>query len=108
MFHSRSIHPENSENRSFYSNPELDAILDRARPEVDRETRLALYAEANAILAADAPWAFLYYPIDMFAWQPYVKGFVPHPVWLNEYRNIWLDLPKERVSQAVYAEETAP
>jgi peptide/nickel transport system substrate-binding protein len=104
LFHSRSIHPENSENRSFYRNPKLDEILDRARPEVDREKRLALYAEANAILADDAPWAFLYYPVDMFAWQPYVKGFRPHPVWLNEYRNIWLDLPRRRVSQEIYSE----
>ncbi|MBT8470376.1 MAG: ABC transporter substrate-binding protein, partial [Deltaproteobacteria bacterium] len=54
LFHSRSIHPVNSENRSFYRNPKLDAILDSARAEVDREKRLALYAEANAILADDA------------------------------------------------------
>ena len=105
LFHSRSIHPENSENRSFYRNPTLDAILDAARPETDREARLALYAKANAILARDAPWAFLYYPVDMFAWQPYVKGFRPHPVWLNEYRHVWLDLPRKRVSQAEYEPE---
>jgi len=108
LFHSRSIHPENSENRSFYRNPALDAILDHARAELNRETRLALYAKANAIIADDAPWVFLYYPVDMFAWQPYVKGFRPHPVWLNEYRNIWLDLPKRRVSQSIYEEELAP
>jgi ABC-type transport system substrate-binding protein len=105
LFHSRSIHPQNSENRSFYRNPKLDQILDRARAETDREKRLALYAEANAILAEDAPWAFLFYPVDMFAWQPYVKGFRPHPVWLNEYRHVWLDLPRQRVSQSIYEEE---
>jgi ABC-type transport system substrate-binding protein len=104
LFHSRSIHPQNSENRSFYRNPRLDEILDRARPETDREKRLALYAEANAILADDAPWAFLFYPVDMFAWQPYVKGFRAHPVWLNEYRHVWLDLPRKRVSQSIYGE----
>jgi peptide/nickel transport system substrate-binding protein len=108
LFHSRSIHPENSENRSFYRNPELDALLDRARAEVDRDARLALYAKANAILADDAPWVFLYYPVDMFAWQPYVRGFRPHPVWLNEYRNVWLDLPKRRVSQSIYVEGSRP
>jgi ABC-type transport system substrate-binding protein len=107
LFHSRSIHPENSENRSFYRNPKLDAILDRARAETDRQERLALYAEANFMIAEDAPWAFLYYPVDMFAWQPYVKGFRPHPVWLNEYRHVWLDLPRERVSQSIY-EEASP
>jgi peptide/nickel transport system substrate-binding protein len=108
LFHSRSIHPENSENRSFYRNPRLDAILDRARAEVDRDARLALYAEANAILADEAPWALLYYPVDMFVWQPYVKGFRPHPVWLNEYRNVWLDLPRRRVSQSIYEREQTP
>ncbi|MGB8329928.1 MAG: ABC transporter substrate-binding protein [Polyangiales bacterium] len=108
LFHSRSIHPENSENRSFYRNPELDALLDRARAEVDRKARLALYAKANAIIADDAPWVLLYYPVDMFAWQPYVKGFRPHPVWLNEYRNVWLDLPRRRVSQSIYQEGAAP
>ena len=108
LFHSRSIHPQNSENRSFYRNDALDDILDRARPETDREKRLALYAEANAILAEEAPWAFLFYPVDMFAWQPYVKGFRPHPVWLNEYRHVWLDLPRKRVSQSIYDEEAAP
>ena len=107
LFHSRSIHPQNSENRSFYRNPRLDDILDRARAETNREERLALYAEANAILAEDAPWAFLFYPVDMFAWQPYVKGFRPHPVWLNEYRHVWLDLPRERVSQSIYEKETS-
>ena len=108
LFHSRSIHPQNSENRSFYRNPKLDDILDRARPETNRDKRLALYAEANAILAEDAPWAFLFYPVDMFAWQPYVKGFRPHPVWLNEYRHVWLDLPKRRVSQSIYEQEQGP
>lgn len=108
LFHSRSIHPENSENRSFYRNPELDAILDRARAEVDRDKRLALYARANEIIARDAPWVFLYYPVDMFAWQPYVKGFRPHPVWLNEYRNVWLDRPRERVSQVIYERDAGP
>jgi len=108
LFHSRSIHPENSENRSFYRNPKLDAILDRARAEVDREVRLGLYAQANAILAEDAPWAFLFYPIDMLAWQPYVRGVRAHPVWSSEYRNVWLDLPRVRVNQSIYERETAP
>ncbi|MEM8607355.1 MAG: ABC transporter substrate-binding protein [Myxococcota bacterium] len=108
LFHSRSIHPENSENRAFYRNPKLDKILDRGRAEIDRAKRLELYAEANAILATDAPWVFLFYPVELFVWQPYVKNFRPHPVWLNEYRNVWLDLPRRRVSQDRYAEEATP
>lgn len=107
LFHSRSIHPVNSENRAFYRNPKLDRILDQGRAEIDTARRLELYAEANAILASDAPWAFLFYPVDLFAWQPYVMNFRPHPVWSMEYRNIWLDLPRRRVSQDIYAEDAS-
>lgn len=93
LFHSRSIHPQHSENRSFYRNPELDRLLDEGRAEVDPEKRAALYHEANAIVARDAPWAFLFYPVDFDAWQPYVKNFRPHAVW-SDYRSVWLDLPR--------------
>ena len=86
LFNTRSIHPQNSENRSFYSNPDLDRILDAARAEVDRERRLDLYREANEIVAGDAPWAFLSTPVNVEVWQPYVKGYAPHPIWSQDYR----------------------
>lgn len=97
LFNSASIRAENSENRSFYRNPELDAILNRAHAEVDPEARIALYRQANAIVARDAPWAFLYNTLEMEVWQPYVKGYRPHPIWSNDYRQVWLDLPRHRV-----------
>jgi ABC-type transport system substrate-binding protein len=93
LFHSRSIHPQHSENRSFYRSAELDRLLDEGRGETDPEKRVALYREANALVARDAPWAFLYYPVDFEAWQPYVKGYRPHAVW-SDYRSVWLDLPR--------------
>jgi peptide/nickel transport system substrate-binding protein len=102
LFNSRAIRPENSENRSFYRNPELDALLDRARVEVDPDARLALYRRANEIVTRDAPWAFLYTPLEMEVWQPYVKGYRPHPIWTNEYRQVWLDLPRHRVDPDTY------
>ncbi len=98
LFTEASIHPENSENRSFYRNPKLDRLLDKALGETDTAKRMAMYREASNVLAHDAPWAYLFYPIDSNAWQPYVKGFRPHPVWNHEYRAIWLDLPRRRVS----------
>lgn len=104
LFHSDAIRPVNAENRSFYSNPELDRILDEARGEIDPERRLAMYREANAIVARDAPWAVLYYTRNAEAWQPYVMGYQPHAVWANEYRNVWLDLPRRRVGNDYWAE----
>jgi peptide/nickel transport system substrate-binding protein len=98
LFHSRSIHERDSENRSYYRNPELDALLERARVERDPERRMAMYREASRILVEDAPWAFLFSNLKMEAWQPYVRGFRPHPVWDQMYRDVWLDLPRRRVT----------
>jgi ABC-type transport system substrate-binding protein len=103
LFHSRSIHPQHSENRSFYRNAELDRLLDEGRGETDPAKRAALYREANAIVARDAAWAFLYYPVDFEAWQPYVKGYRPHAVW-SDYRSVWLDLPRRPASAEDFAE----
>lgn len=98
LFHSRSIHPEGSHNRSFYSNPEVDRILDEARVESDHERRVALYREASRILVGDAPWAFIWSDMAMEMWQPYVRNYRPHKVWDNFYRDVWLDLPRRRAS----------
>ncbi|RZO48641.1 MAG: ABC transporter substrate-binding protein [Sandaracinaceae bacterium] len=98
LFHSRSIHEEDSENKAFYSNPELDRILDEARVERDRPRRLAMYREASRILVDDAPWAFVWSDVSMEMWQPYVRNYRPHAVWDNFYRDVWLDLPRRRVA----------
>ena len=98
LLHSRSIRPENSENRSFYRNPELDRVLDEARSERDPGRRVALYRQANDLVARDAPWAFTSYPLKTELHQAYVHGYVPHPVWSQDYRNVWLDLPRRRLA----------
>ena len=97
LLHSDSITEERSMNKAFYSNPELDRILDDARAETDRAARAALYERAAAIVVADAPWAFIFSDMKMELWQPYVRGYEPHPVWSQDYRDIWLDLPRERI-----------
>ena len=104
LFSSKSIHPVHSENRSFYRNAELDDLLDRARGEIDQELRTSLYGAANEIVARDAPWAFLYNSVDFVVVQPYVMNYRHHPVWANEYRGVWLDLPRRAASEADFPE----
>jgi oligopeptide transport system substrate-binding protein len=96
LFHSRAIHEHDSENRSFYRNPNLDRVLDQARVESNPEKRRALYIQAQTMVTEDAPWVFLWNDIKMEAWQPYVRGYHPHPVWSQCYRDVWLDLPRRR------------
>jgi dipeptide transport system substrate-binding protein len=42
-------------NRSFWCNPRFDALLDQARTASDLGVRQSLYAEAERILADEAP-----------------------------------------------------
>jgi ABC-type transport system substrate-binding protein len=91
-FHSRSIRPEDSTNDSFYANPELDALLDAARAELDPARREALYRRAERILYDEAPWIWDYHRVITEVTQPYVRGFQAHPIWIRDYTSAWLDL----------------
>ncbi len=90
LFSSASIAPEDSQNRAFYSNPALDALLARARREREPSARLTLYREAERALAADAPWVFSYFPRSWEAWHAYVNGYRVHPTTRQAVRFAWL------------------
>ena len=59
-FHSSKF-PPNGANRDYYSNPKVDALIDRARREIDLKTRKLLYGEVQSILAEDLPYINLWY-----------------------------------------------
>ncbi|WP_223424949.1 ABC transporter substrate-binding protein [Tateyamaria pelophila] len=46
-------------NSGYYSNPEVDALLDAARVETDQAERARLYKEMQVIVQQDAPWVFV-------------------------------------------------
>ena len=53
--------PPNGANRGYYSNPKVDALIDKARREIDPNVRKPLYAEVQRILADDLPYINLWY-----------------------------------------------
>jgi peptide/nickel transport system substrate-binding protein len=53
--------PPNGANRGHYRNPQLDALLDRARVEMDREKRRRIFSEVQKIVAEDLPYLNLWY-----------------------------------------------
>ncbi len=91
-FHSGAISDENSGNDSFYSNPELDTLLDTARAEQDRTKRDEMYRRVEGILYDDAPWIWNYHQMTTEVVQPYVMSYAPHPVFLRDYSDVWLDI----------------
>ena len=46
-------------NSGYYSNPEVDKLLEAARRSTDQEERAELYKQMQAIVHDDAPWAFI-------------------------------------------------
>lgn len=109
-FHSRAIQDEHSSNHAFYANPALDRLLDEAKTEGDPRRRLALYQRAEDVLLRDAPWAFVYTPVDLNVLQPWVRHWAHHPVWNDHIEDVWLDLPRRRwaASEAARARSFGP
>jgi peptide/nickel transport system substrate-binding protein len=48
--------PPNGLNTAFYSNPDVDSLLEKGRAEFDKEARVALYIQAQQLAMADAPY----------------------------------------------------
>lgn len=62
------------QNRTEYSNPEVDKLLAEARKELDKEKRKDLYEQIQKIIMEDAPWVPLYYDNFVIAANANLKG----------------------------------
>jgi len=61
-------------NRSFYSNPKVDQLLEDAKREPDTKRQLELLAEVQKSIMDDAPWVFLYNVYQVYAKNSELKG----------------------------------
>ncbi len=73
LLHSKNKGPGG--NVSFYSNPHFDALIDQAHREQDEAKRNSLYTQADQIEFNDAPMIYLFFYKDLYAVQPWIKGF---------------------------------
>jgi peptide/nickel transport system substrate-binding protein len=78
VFSSKKI-PPNGSNRGHYRNPKLDALLDQARMEMDREKRKALLWEIQGIVAEDEPYINLWYPDNVCVHRERLTNIVIPP-----------------------------
>jgi peptide/nickel transport system substrate-binding protein len=78
VFHSAKF-PPNGANRSFYSNPRVDALIDRARSELDQNARRQLYAELQRVLAYDLPYINLWYYDNVLVHTKRVQNLTLNP-----------------------------
>jgi peptide/nickel transport system substrate-binding protein/oligopeptide transport system substrate-binding protein len=79
-------------NVSFYSSPEFDRVVSRARVEQNESARVALYREADSLAFTDAPMVFLFFYSELFAVQPWIQGFeVPTIFNGQRWTNVTID-----------------
>src|SRR5699024_11212797 len=76
LLHSDSI---GGENRAFYSNEEVDKLLDEAKGTVDEDERADLYVKAQELILEDAPSVFMFHSTPLVASRGEVKNFILHP-----------------------------
>jgi peptide/nickel transport system substrate-binding protein len=77
-FHSARIIP-NGANRQYYSNPRVDALIDKARVEIDQNARKRDYAELQRILAEELPYINLWYFDNVVVYSKRVANLQLNP-----------------------------
>lgn len=87
-FHSRGI---GKGNRVAYSNEQVDSLLDQVETIANPEQRRSTYIEVAKLIAADAPWMFLFQPLYYMARQPYAKGVRTDKNGTVKLKNVWID-----------------
>ncbi|MGD8485633.1 MAG: ABC transporter substrate-binding protein [Chloroflexota bacterium] len=75
-FYYAQHHSSGGFNAQGYSNPDVDALLDEAAAETDRDARKALYDQAAQLIVDDASYIYMYNPEIVMAYSPDVEGFV--------------------------------
>ena len=89
LFHTTQWAPMS--NRSFYSNPTVDALLELGRVAPDPVSRKAIYARIQKILWNDAAWLFLHWEGQINAQGAVARGLIHHPLELVLAHRAWLD-----------------
>jgi peptide/nickel transport system substrate-binding protein len=78
VFHSSKFSPHGA-NRTYYSNPRMDALVDQARGELDQNVRKQIYAKIQRILAEDLPYIDLWYIENVMVHTRRVRNLTLNP-----------------------------
>lgn len=80
----------NSLNWGFYSNPEVDALMEELQMTFDEEERLAVYQRLHETLVEDAPFLFVAHDVGPRAMRSEVVGFAQAKSWFQDITPISL------------------
>ncbi|MFX6023305.1 hypothetical protein ABTF26_19935, partial [Acinetobacter baumannii] len=77
LFHSSQI---GKNNRTHYSNPEMDHLLEEGDSTLDPEKRRAISGKVQELAAKDLPFISICHPQVTAVYRENVKGIDVHPL----------------------------
>jgi peptide/nickel transport system substrate-binding protein len=76
-------------NTTGYSNPEMDALMDKARALTDINARKPLYAKLQQTFTNELPYVPLFFAVQYMARRANVEGHKWIPDQIPRYREVW-------------------
>jgi|GEM_PF-913493 len=77
LFHSSQI---GRNNRTRYSNPEMDKLIEQGDATLDVAKRTVIYNKVQELAANDLPFISLWHPMNTAVFRKNVKGVTLHPM----------------------------
>ena len=84
------FNPQGNWDKYGYDNSRVSDLLTKARGTYDLSARKGFYADAQRLISADVPMAFLIHEEEGKAFAKRVQGFVPNPDGVLRFTDIWL------------------
>jgi oligopeptide transport system substrate-binding protein len=76
-------------NRTGYTSPEYDALLEQSRSMKDPAERLKVLAKAESILINDAPIMPIYFYTRIYLQAPELKGLSSNPLGIVDFKTLY-------------------
>lgn len=83
-FVATSSKPPTSLNWGHYSNPEVDALIEKLQTTFDAQENLAVYRQLHETLVEDAPFLFVGHDVGPRAMRKEVQGFAQAKSWFQD------------------------
>lgn len=87
-FHCDSRAPVGN-NRGYFCDSTIDALIDQAAGTMDPDERQELYAEAQELIMEAAPWVFQYVEPLLFGVRSDIEGIITYPQDVLLYRDAY-------------------
>ncbi|NMB65837.1 MAG: peptide ABC transporter substrate-binding protein, partial [Spirochaetes bacterium] len=77
-------------NQTGWSNKKYDDLIDKAKLEQNAQKRMAIFYEAEKILMTELPVIPIYFYVNIYTLQTYVKGFFGNILGMHPLKEVYL------------------